>query len=157
MPRNSLPARARESAHLSLYSHIQNQIKMNRQEAISLINSNPVCYLATVEGAQPRTRPFLVWKTDDDGIHMDTAPYKDVYKQLQKNPIIELCFHRQGEKKVLRLAGAIEFIEDPEIRKEYFGDRPDNNTTVFFVMKNAEGLYWYRDESGKAHYERFDF
>jgi uncharacterized pyridoxamine 5'-phosphate oxidase family protein len=130
---------------------------MEKKDIIEFVRQNPVCYMATVDGNSPKVRPFLVWMADDSGIYLDTAPYKDVYKQLKGNPAVELCFHRQGEKKVLRLSGRVEFLDDPEIRKKYFGDKPDNNTTEFFVLKHGDATYWWRDETGKAHYEGSEF
>ena len=130
---------------------------MDKKDIIEFVWKNPVCYMGTVEGDAPRVRPFLVWMVDESGIYLDTAPYKEVYKQIKENPKIELCFHKQGVKEVLRVSGKIEFLDDPKIRKMYFGDSPDNNTTEFFVLKNGDVLHWWRDETGKAHYESLAF
>jgi pyridoxamine 5'-phosphate oxidase len=124
-------------------------------EIISFIRENPVCYLATADGAQPRVRAFLAWKADKSGVHFDTADYKDTYKQLRENPLMEACFY--DGKKMLRLSGKVEFSEDAALRKEYFGEKPDNPKTVFFRLAHGKALMWWRDESGKSQKQETEF
>lgn len=128
---------------------------MNFGECIEFVNENPVCYLATVEGDKPKVRAFKVWLADESGVYFDTADYKEVYKQLKENPKAEVCFSLP--KKMLRIAGEVEFIDDQEIRKKYFGEKEDNPKTVFFRISSGEAIYWWRDETGKSHKERVEF
>jgi uncharacterized pyridoxamine 5'-phosphate oxidase family protein len=130
---------------------------MERSDLIDFIKENTVCYLATVEGEQPRVRAFRVWLIDDSGIYLDTADYKDTYKQLNSNPRCELCFHPQGKKEMLRVSGEVEFTDEPELRKKLFGDKPDNAATKIFVIRSGTALMWHRDETGKSHKEKIDF
>ena len=47
-------------------------------------------YLATVDGDQPRVRPFGTINIFEDKLYIQTGKAKDVSKQIQKNPKVEI-------------------------------------------------------------------
>ena len=62
-------------------------------------------YLATVEGDQPRVRPFgtaLIW---EGKLYIQTGKIKNVSKQLAANPKAEICAFRDGQW--IRIAGEL--------------------------------------------------
>lgn len=96
-------------------------------------------YLATVEGDQPRVRPFGTAHIFEGKLYIQTGKVKDVSKQLLANPKAEICAFKNGEW--IRVAG--ELIEDdrvearrslldayPSLQKMYAAD--DGNTQVFY-------------------------
>ena len=96
-------------------------------------------YLATVEGDQPRVRPFGTAHVFEGKLYIQTGKVKDVSKQLHQNPKAEICAFKNGEW--LRVSG--KFIEDdrnearqsmldayPSLQKMYKAD--DGNTEVFY-------------------------
>lgn len=100
-------------------------------------------YLATVEGDQPRVRPFGTINIFEDKLYIQTGKVKPVSKQLLKNNKAEICAFNGNEW--IRVSG--ELIEDdrveakksmldayPELRRMY--DENDDNTQVFY-FKNA--------------------
>lgn len=100
-------------------------------------------YLATVEGNQPRVRPFGTAHIFEGKLYIQTGKVKDVSKQLHANPKAEICAFKGGEW--IRVAG--ELVEDdrvearqsmldayPSLQKMYAAD--DGNTEVFY-LKNA--------------------
>ena len=100
-------------------------------------------YLATVEGNQPRVRPFGTAHIFEGKLYIQTGKVKDVSKQLHANPKAEICAFKGGEW--IRVAG--ELVEDdrvearqsmldayPSLQKMYAAD--DGNTEVFY-FKNA--------------------
>ena len=102
-----------------------------------------VYYLATVEGNQPRVRPFGTVHIFEGKLYIQTGKVKDVSKQLMANPKAEICAFKKGEW--IRVAG--ELIEDdrvearqsmldvyPSLQKMYAAD--DGNTQVFY-FRNA--------------------
>ena len=106
-----------------------------------------VYYLATVEGDQPRVRPFGTAHIFDGKLYIQTGKVKDVSKQLHANPKAEICAFKNGTW--LRVAG--ELVEDdrleakesmldayPELKKMYSAD--DGNTEVFY-FKNATATF----------------
>lgn len=104
-------------------------------------------YLATVEGEQPRVRPFGTAHIFEGKLYIQTGKVKDVSKQIHANPKVEICAFKNGEW--LRVAG--ELVEDdrrkarqsmldayPSLRQMYSAD--DGNTEVFY-FKNATATF----------------
>ncbi len=102
-----------------------------------------VYYLATVEGDQPRVRPFGTINEFEGKLYIQTGKIKPTSKQLAANPKVEICAFTDGTW--IRIA--CELIEDdrfeakksmldayPNLRHMY--DENDGNTQVFY-MKNA--------------------
>ena len=100
-------------------------------------------YLATVEGDQPRVRPFGTAHIFEDKLYIQTGKVKPVSKQLEVNPKAEICAFKDG----VWLRVACELIEDdrveakksmldayPNLRGRY--DENDENTQVLY-MQNA--------------------
>lgn len=50
-----------------------------------------VYYLATVEGDQPRVRPFGTVDIFEGKLYIQTGKKKDVSKQMHANPKVEIC------------------------------------------------------------------
>ena len=50
-----------------------------------------VFYIATIEGDQPRVRPFFSVVEFEGNAYICCGNHKEIYKQLSKNPKIELC------------------------------------------------------------------
>ncbi len=103
-----------------------------------------VYYLATVEGDQPRVRPFGTIHIFEDKLYLQTGKIKDVSKQIHANPKVEICAFKDGVW--LRLAG--ELAEDdrleakqsmldayPSLKEMYSAD--DGNTEVFYFKKGT--------------------
>lgn len=104
-------------------------------------------YLATVEGDQPRVRPFGTAHVFEGKLYIQTGKVKDVSKQLHQNPKAEICAFKNGEW--LRVSGKL--IEDnrnearqsmldayPGLQKMYKAD--DGNTEVFY-FENATAIF----------------
>lgn len=104
-------------------------------------------YLATVEGDQPKVRPFGTAYIFEGKLYIQTGKVKDVSKQLHQNPKAEICAFKNGEW--LRVSGKL--IEDnrnearqsmldayPGLQKMYKAD--DGNTEVFY-FENATAIF----------------
>ena len=71
-------------------------------------------YLATVEGDQPRVRPFGTAHIFEGKLYIQTGKVKDVSKQIHANPKVEICAFKNGEW--LRVAG--ELVEVTEEKQD---------------------------------------
>ena len=104
-------------------------------------------YLATVEGDQPRVRPFGTILLFEDKLYIQTGKIKPVSHQLAANPKAEICAFKDG--CWLRLT--CELINDdrrapkaamldkmPSLKAMYSAD--DNNTQVLYVQ-NATATF----------------
>ncbi|MGD0231768.1 MAG: pyridoxamine 5'-phosphate oxidase family protein [Syntrophorhabdales bacterium] len=97
---------------------------MGRDEIMSLLKANPICYLGTVEGDAPRVRGMHMYAADARGILFQISTVKDVYKQLVKNPKVEACFGDQKSGVQARVSGIAEFLEDRSLKEEVLKARP---------------------------------
>ena len=93
-------------------------------------------YLATVEGDQPRVRPFGTAHIFEGKLYIQTGKVKDVSKQLHANPKAEICAFKAGELVEDDRVEARQSMLDayPSLQKMYAAD--DGNTEVFY-FKNA--------------------
>lgn len=104
-------------------------------------------YLATVDGDQPRVRPFGTVNNYEGKLYIQTGKVKDVSKQIHANPKVEICAFKDGEW--LRVACTL--VEDstlsacqamldayPSLQGMYKAD--DGNTEVFY-MKDATATF----------------
>jgi pyridoxamine 5'-phosphate oxidase len=89
---------------------------MTKNEIFEAISQNPVFYLATVQGDQPRVRGMLLYRADEDGIIFHTAVVKEVYQQICDNSKAELCFYCNGTQ--IRISGKLEKVEDMVLKEE---------------------------------------
>ena len=82
-----------------------------------------VYYLATVEGDQPRVRPFGTAHMFEDKLYIQTGKVKPTSKQLLASPKAEICAFKDGAW--LRVAG--ELVEDDrvEARKSMLDAYPE--------------------------------
>lgn len=116
------------------------------EKVLQFLKDAETYYLATVEGDQPRVRPFGTAHIFEGKLYIQTGKVKDVSKQLHANPKAEICAFKGGEW--IRVAG--ELVEDdrvearqsmldayPSLQKMYAAD--DGNTEVFY-FKNATAM-----------------
>jgi pyridoxamine 5'-phosphate oxidase len=108
---------------------------MDPGDCVKFAQENPVTFIGTVEGDQPRVRAFAMWFADLSGFYYHTASTKDVYRQLKKNQWVELCFCSPPgpAMKMMRVSGKVEFLDDPAYEKRLLADRP----WLTDIMKNA--------------------
>lgn len=117
------------------------------EKVVKFLKDAGTYYLATVEGDQPRVRPFGTAHIFEGRLYIQTGKKKDVSKQLHINPKAEICAFKDGEW--LRVAG--ELIEDdrvearqsmldayPSLKSMYAAD--DGNTEVFY-FENATATF----------------
>ena len=108
-------------------------------EVCEFIKKCGTYYLATVDGDQPRVRPFGTANIFDGKLYIQTGKSKDIAKQLLANPKAELCCFTEG--KWLRVAGKLILDERIEAKKDMLDNYPnlrsmydenDDNTAVFY-------------------------
>jgi len=60
-------------------------------KAVEFLNSCRTFYVATLEGDKPRVRPFGAVADFNGKVYITTINTKNVFKQIQANPRIEIC------------------------------------------------------------------
>ena len=74
----------------------------NIERVCKFLDDTGTYYLATVEGDQPRVRPFGTALVFEGKLYIQTGKVKNISKQLAANPKAEICAFDGG--KWLRVA-----------------------------------------------------
>ena len=106
-----------------------------------------VYYLATMDGDQPRVRPFGTAHIFEDKLYIQTGKVKPVSKQIAANPKAEISAFKDG----VWIRIQCELVEDDrvearksmldeytDLRRMY--DENDDNTQVLY-LKNAVATF----------------
>ncbi len=99
---------------------------------------------------------MTVWLTDDTGIYFYTSRIKQLFRQLENNPEVEVVFVQpsQGEPgpgSMVRIAGSVEFAEEPEVRDRLWQAYPWLLDTVG-TPEEATSIVVFRISRGKFNY-----
>ena len=118
----------------------------NIEKVCKFIEECGTYYLATVDGDQPRVRPFGTVMVFEGKLYIQTGKVKPVSHQLAANPKAEICAFKDG--KWIRVSG--ELIDDgrteakaamlekyPMLKGMYSAE--DDNTQVLY-FKNGEAV-----------------
>ena len=131
------------------------------EKVLEFLDKAQTYYLATVEGDQPRVRPFGTALVYDGKLYIQTGKVKPVSKQLAANPKAEICAFDGGTGTWLRVSG--ELINDdsrdvkvamlekmPQLKAMY---SPDDDNTQVLYFKDAIATF----SSFTAAPETFNF
>ena len=132
------------------------------KEVYDFLKECGVYYLATVEGGQPRVRPFGSLAIFEGKLYFQTGKTKDVAKQLVLNPNIEVCAY-DGKGTWIRIQAvaiddprreAKQFLLDahPTLKKMYSAD--DDRTRVLY-LKDAVARFYSFTNSGEPRIVEF--
>ena len=104
-----------------------------------------VYYLATVEGDQPRVRPFGTAEIFEEHLYIQTGKNKDVFKQISENNNVEICAFKDG--RWIRVTGKLVLDDRVEAKKYMLDMNPDLRGMYNELDDNTAVLYF---ESGQA-------
>ena len=127
------------------------------EKVCEFLKSVETYYLATVEGDQPRVRPFGTAHIFEGRLYIQTGKSKSVSRQLAVNPKCEICACKDG----VWLRVAAEPVEDDrvEARKSMLDDytslrsmydENDPNTQVLY-LKNAVATFYSFTAAPEVH------
>ena len=117
------------------------------ERGCSFLEEAQTYYLATVEGDQPRVRPFGTALVYEGRLYIQTGKVKNVSKQLALNPKAEICAFSGG--KWLRVTGELINDDRREVKQAMLDKHPslkgmysadDDNTQVLY-FKNATATF----------------
>ena len=123
------------------------------QEVYEFLKACGTYYLATVEGDQPRVRPFGTIDIFEDKLYIQTGKVKDVSKEMQANPKVEICAF-DGQKWI-RVAGEVVRDDRVEPKKHMLDSYPnlqalyradDDNTEVLYLKNATATIYSFTEE-----------
>lgn len=113
------------------------------QKVYDFLKDAETYYLATVEGDQPRVRPFGTILLFENKLYIQTGKVKDVSKQIEANGKVEICAFKNGEW--IRVAGKLVEDDRVEARQAMLDAYPnlqamykaDDGNTVVYCFESA--------------------
>ena len=119
-------------------------------EVYEFLKKCGIFYIATVEGDKPRVRPFGVINIFEGKLYIQTGKSKNVSKQIQINPNVEICGFIDG--KWIRLEGKAVRDDRREAKKSMLDANPELRSMYSEDDDNTEVLYF---ENAKATFSSF--
>lgn len=124
-------------------------VKQNMQEVQNYLKECGAFYIATVDGDQPRVRPFGVSEIINGRLYIMTGKVKDVFKQMDANGKFEICALKPSGSEWMRLSGTLvnddnlavktEFLErNPGLKSMY---KPDDGNMAVLYITNATARF----------------
>jgi uncharacterized pyridoxamine 5'-phosphate oxidase family protein len=110
------------------------------QKVYDFLKNCGTYYLATVEGDQPRVRPFGTVDIFEGKLYIQTGKVKDVSKQIAANPKVELCAFDGG--KWLRISGKLVRDDRVEAKAHMLASYPELQSMYSAEDDNTEVLYF---------------
>lgn len=127
----------------------------NAVKEISVILSEaPMCFIATASNNEPHVRAFQYQFEQDGKLWFCTARSKDVFKQLEVNPAVEICAVNKDMTWV-RITGKVSFEDSHAVKERILSEQPlikgiygtaDNPDFTTFCIEH--GGYIIADFSG---------
>ncbi len=111
------------------------------EKVLELLKAAGVYYIATVDGDQPRVRPFGTAHLFEGRIYIQTGAVKPVSRQILANPKVEICAFHKGV--MLRVAAELVLDERLEAQQSLLDAYPmlqgryaagDGNNQVFYLQ-----------------------
>ena len=106
-------------------------------------------YVATVDGDQPRVRPFGVAEVYNGRLYNMTGKKKDVFKQMVANPKFEITAVKPSGAEWIRVSGRL--VSDDDVKaKEFLLDKnpslkgmysaTDDNMAILYIVDGEARL-----------------
>ena len=108
-------------------------------EVYEFLKSAETYYLATMEGNQPRVRPFGTVAIFEDKLYIQTGKEKNVSKQLHINSKAEICAMKDGSW--IRIASTLIADNRIEAKQNMLDDYPELQDMYSAEDENTE--VWY--------------
>jgi uncharacterized pyridoxamine 5'-phosphate oxidase family protein len=110
------------------------------QEVHDFLKACKTYYLATVEGDQPRVRPFGTIHIFDGKLYIQTGKVKDASKQMAANPKIEISAFNGAEEWIRVQAIAVN------------DDRLEAKVSMLEAYPGLQGRYAAEDDNMQVLY-----
>lgn len=118
------------------------QTKSAVQEVRDYLHDCGIFYIATVDGDQPRVRPFGVAEVYNGKLYIQTGKKKNVFKQMMANPKFEITAVKPSGTEWIRISGKLVnddsreakvyvLNKNPDLKGMYSAD--DDNTAVLYI------------------------
>lgn len=96
----------------------------NNERIVRILRQAKTFFFATVDGDQPRVRPYNAVVEFEEKVYFYTNNHKSAFKQMMESPKIELCA-QISEDRWIRVNGKIVFDYRPEAKKAMLDANPE--------------------------------
>ena len=118
-------------------------------EVLAFLQENKIFYLATLDGSQPRLRPFGVAFIYDGKLCVCTSNTKEVFRQLKENSAVEIST-TAANGTWLRLTGEAVAVTNAESKTAALNAAPSlknlysaqDNVFEVFAIINATATFF---------------
>lgn len=106
-------------------------------------------YLATMDGAQPRVRPFGTAHIFEDKLYIQTGKGKAVAKQINANPKVEICAMKGDEW--IRIDGTLILDDRVEAQESMLDDYPSLRKMYTMGSEGNTAVYYFKDATATIY------
>ena len=119
------------------------------EEVVKFLKDAGAYFLATVDGDQPKVRPFGTAEIFEGKLYIQTGKSKNVSKQIAANPKVQICAMNKAGNEWVRITGTL--VEDdrlepkvhmldayPSLKAMY---KPEDPNTQVLYFKDAEATF----------------
>lgn len=119
------------------------------EEVVKFLKECGAYFLATVDGDQPKVRPFGTAEIFEGKLYIQTGKVKEVSKQIAANPKVQICAMNKAGNEWIRISGTL--VEDdrlepkvhmldayPSLKAMY---KPEDPNTQVLYIKDAEATF----------------
>ena len=132
---------------INFYIGIKTKKEHLMEEVKNFIKECGAYFLATVDGDEPKVRPFGTIEIFEGKLYIQTGKSKNVSKQIQKNGKVQLCAMDKTCSKWLRLSGTlvrddrrepkVHMLENYPSLKSMYSPDDDNTEVLYFTDATA--------------------
>ena len=113
------------------------------KEVCEFLKNCGVYYLATVEGNQPRVRPFGTVELFEDKLYIQTGKVKAVAQQMKANPKVEISAMSQDGRWIRISAEAV--LDDNVKAQEHMLDAYPNLKAMYKAGDGNMEVYYLKN------------
>lgn len=111
---------------------------------VDFLAANPNGVMATVAGQQAHTRVFQYLWHEGDKLFFCTGSTKDVYEQMQQNPLVSFCTWDPKTFATMSVQGRVHFMDDRARKEKVLAENPLIKS-VYTSADNPEFMLLYLD------------
>ena len=119
------------------------------QQVCKFLKDAGTYYLATMDGAQPRVRPFGTTHIFEDKLYIQTGKGKAVAKQIAANPKVEICAMKGDEW--IRIDGTLILDDRVEAQESMLDDYPSLRKMYTMGSEGNTAVYYFKDATATIY------
>ncbi|MCD8186933.1 MAG: pyridoxamine 5'-phosphate oxidase family protein [Rikenellaceae bacterium] len=122
------------------------------EKIIEYLRAVPAFYVATVDqNNRPKVRPFSLVYEFEEKLSLGINDTKEVYRQLEKNPYLEICAFQPEQGTWMRVWGKVKLFKSQEANRRIFetmpalkavyGDEKNDTLVAVSITEGQADLY----------------